>query len=136
MSGVAPKNAQMGSVNTANRGKPKTLAKRLAGALNVAGTQKVAHHGGHAGAKQVAKGQVNVLDRHDDRNTGQAVCTQAPTHHEALKDHHDNLGEHTLAGDDGVLAHQAGNRLRGKLTLLLNSGGCLFCHCSPLSMRD
>ena len=122
--------------HTHNRGEPKALAKSLACALNVAGTQKVAHHGGHAGAKQVAKGQVDVLDRHDDRDAGQAVGTQAPTHHEALEDHHDDLGEHALAGDDGVLTHQAGNRLGGELALLLHGSGYFFCHCSPLSLRE
>ena len=100
MSGVAPKNAQMGSVNTAITTastltivvSQKPRLKSLACALNVAGT-KVAHHGGHAGAKQVAKGGLMY-------STDMMIETQAgpwapgSTHHEALEDHHDDLGEH------------------------------------------
>ena len=41
-----------------------------------------------------------------------------------------------LAGDDGVLTHQTGNRLGGELALLLHGSGYFFCHCSPLSLRE
>lgn len=94
-----------------NRREPETLAKCLTRPLDVAGAEQIAHDGRHARTEEIAEGQIDVLDRHDDRDASETVSAQAPAHHETLEHDHNDLREHALTGHNCVAAHEFWNRL-------------------------
>ena len=73
--------------------------------------EQIAHDGRHARTEEIAEGQIDILDRHDDRDASKTVRAQAPAHHETLEHDHNDLREHALTGHNCVAAHEFWNRL-------------------------
>ena len=88
----------------------------------VARAERVADDGRHGGAEEAAKGEVDVLDGHDDADAGEPLGTEAVTHDETLEDDHDDLGDHALHRDATVLADKPADRCHREFVALLGLG--------------